>query len=92
MQAPKRLLKVFVIDASLSDQRAFPDNTEAKGKEGYYFTLEVVDTQGKAAGEFRFKTKTVRSYSIGWKQNCQFGLTTAGVGTQYCSLKGCFVR
>jgi hypothetical protein len=88
MQAPKKLLKVFVIDASLSDTRTFPDNTEAKGKEGYYFTLEVVDTLGKSPGEFRFKTKAVRSYSQGWKQNCQFGLPTSGLGTQFCSLKG----
>lgn len=86
----KRLLKVFIIDAVLSDPKAHPDNTDTKGKEGYYFTLEVLDNQEKTVGEYRFKSKAVRSYSIGWKQNCQFTVPNQGLGTQYKSLKSVY--
>lgn len=86
----KRLLKVFIIDASLVDTKAFPDNTDAKGKEGYYFTLEVIDSTGQSVPEYRFKSKAVRSYSIGWQQNCQFPVPNQGLGTQFKALKSVY--
>lgn len=86
----KRLLKVFIIDGSMLDTKAFPDNTDAKGKEGYYFTLEVVDSQGQSVPEYRFKSKTVRSYSLGWRQNCQFSVPNQGLGTQFKALKSVY--